>query len=326
MSQFSKVEGVPTFARKVATIDLKRRPITTLQINVGKLCNQVCTHCHVDAGPNKKRENMDRRVAERFVELIKNEPTLKVVDLTGGAPELNPHFRYLVEECFARDVQVIDRCNLTVLFEPGQETTAKFLADHKVRVVASMPCYSRDNVDKQRGDGVFAKSIDGLKLLRDLGYGDEGTGLTLDLVYNPLGPFLPPAQGELEKQYKQQLQEDFGIRFNTLLCITNMPIKRFLFDLKRQNKYEEYMLLLAESFNQSAADNIMCRDLVSASWDGFLYDCDFNQMLDMPLGGRRTSIFDIESLSALQTRAISFDQHCYGCTAGAGSSCGGSTT
>ena len=326
MTLFPAVDGVLPFDRKIAGCSVSRRPIETLQINIGKLCNQVCTHCHVDAGPNKKRENMDERTVDRLIELIKQDDVLKTVDITGGAPELNPHFRHLVEAVRGHGLEVIDRCNLTVLFEPGQKDTPEFLREHRVKVVASMPCYSRDNVDKQRGDGVFAKSIDGLRLLNEFGYGQEGTGLELDLVYNPGGPFLPPEQSALEKQYKQELAEDFGIVFNRLICITNMPIKRFLFDLKRAKQYDDYMQLLFQNFNMTAAENVMCRDLISISWDGYIFDCDFNQMLEMPIGNQQKNIFDIDSFHSLRGEAIAFDQHCYGCTAGAGSSCGGSLT
>jgi radical SAM/Cys-rich protein len=326
MSKLEKM--VETFGRRVAkeSLDLKRNVLDTLQINIGKLCNQACSHCHVEAGPSKKRENMDLKTVERVAELVKKSSTIKTVDITGGAPELNPHFKWLVQELFAHDVQTIDRCNLTVLGQKGQEETHHFLAQNKVKVVASLPCYSRENVDKQRGQGVFGLSIDGLKKLNQVGYAKPGTGLTLDLVYNPVGPHLPPDQAKLEADYKVQLHEDFGIEFNHLYCITNMPIKRYLRDLERQNKLEEYMTLLVHSFNRDAAEAIMCRNLVSVSWDGFIFDCDFNQMLEMPIGNKQTSIFDIDSLEDLNHSPIAFANHCYGCTAGAGSSCGGTLT
>ncbi len=304
-------------------IDLPRRPIEILQINLGKLCNQACTHCHVEAGP-KRTEVMDARTIERLIALM-DEPTLTTVDLTGGAPELNPHFRSLVTAARNRGLKVIDRCNLTVLFEPGQEDTARFLAASGVNVVASMPCYSRGNVDKQRGKGVFGKSIDGLLSLNELGYGQPGTGLELDLVYNPGGAFLPPAQASLELDYKRILAQDFGIVFNRLFTITNMPIKRWAVWLHQQGKHEQYMQLLVDSFNPSAAAGVMCRNTVSVGYDGRLYDCDFNQMLELDAGNRRQSIWDIDTLADLQNNPIALDDHCFGCTAGAGSSCGGTT-
>lgn len=306
-------------------VEFSRRSLTTLQVNMGKLCNQACLHCHVEAGPNKKRENMDRLAVDRLLELVDHQSSINTVDITGGAPELNPHFRHFVSELRKRNIDVIDRCNLTVLFEPGQKDTPNFLADNKVKIVASLPCYSADNVDKQRGDGVFEKSINGLLYLNSLGYAKEGSGLKLDLVYNPIGANLPPDQFALEKSYKDKLMMDFGIEFNDLYCITNMPIKRFLFDLIKNKNYEHYMQLLLENFNPVAASNVMCRGLVSVSWDGQIYDCDFNQMLSMPISGKRTTIFDIESFSELEKGSIATGPHCFGCTAGAGSSCSGTT-
>ncbi len=308
---------------------LERRSIETLQVNVGKLCNQACHHCHVEAGP-KRKEIMESRTVERILELVRGAARsgrpIRTVDLTGGAPELNPHFRTLVTGLRALGCEVIDRCNLTVLFEKGQETTAEFLRDQRVQVVASLPCYSMENVDHQRGNGVFAKSIRALKLLNGLGYGKVGSGLLLDLVYNPLVPDLPPAQTELEAEYKVELRAHFGIEFNRLFTITNMPIKRFLHELERTGKLVEYMQLLLESFNPAAARDVMCLSLVSVGWDGQLYDCDFNQMLEIPLSGRMRTVFEIESLDELSHSAIALGEHCYGCTAGSGSSCGGSLT
>ena len=304
---------------------LERRRLTTLQVNVGKLCNQTCRHCHVEAGPTRI-EQMTRRTAERVVELmdLPGAEDLDLVDITGGAPELSPQFRFLAAEGRARGFRVIDRCNLTVLFEPGQEDTAGFLRDHRVEVVASLPCYSSDNVTRQRGEGVFARSIEALRLLNSLGYGREGTGLVLDLVYNPVGAFLPPDQEELQGEYKERLLADFGIVFNRLYTITNMPVKRFLYDLKHSGQLEEYMTLLVNSFNPQAAEDVMCRDLVSIGWEGTLYDCDFNQMLEMPVPGPRRSIWDLDSLDEFNRGPIAVADHCFGCTAGAGSSCGGS--
>jgi len=301
-------------------------PITTLQINVGKLCNQACHHCHVEAGP-KRTERMTARTADRLVELIDSTNTVQVVDITGGAPELNANFRPLVRAARARGIHVIDRCNLTVLFEPGQEDTAQFLADHSVEVVASLPCYSLENVDKQRGHGVFDKSIRALQQLNALGYGDADGPLVLNLVYNPLGAFLPPPQGSLEQAYKDKLKEHFGIRFNQLFTITNMPIKRFAEQLVRNGEVEGYMNLLVNSFNPTTVDGLMCRSQISIGWDGRVFDCDFNQMLEIPLANdglcSRPTIFDVQSLADLASRPIATEGHCFGCTAGAGSSCGG---
>lgn len=307
-------------------IDMTRSSVDTLQVNMGKLCNQACLHCHVEAGPNKKRENMDRATVDRILELIDRSAPIRTVDITGGAPELNPNFRYFVEELRRRDIDVWDRCNLTVLEVPGQEETADFLAHHGVKVVASLPCYSSDNVDKQRGDGVFAASIRALQKLNSLGYGIEGSGLEIDLVYNPVGAHLPPSQAQLKKDYKAKLDADFGIQFNELYCITNMPIKRFLFDLKRQNKLAEYMQLLIDNFNPAAAREVMCLSLVSVSWDGKIFDCDFNQMLQLGLSGSQNTLSDIDSFDALAGGQITLRDHCFGCTAGAGSSCGGALT
>ncbi|MFQ6605170.1 MAG: arsenosugar biosynthesis radical SAM (seleno)protein ArsS [Fidelibacterota bacterium] len=303
-------------------LNLKRKAVTTLQINLGKLCNQACLHCHVDAGPNRT-ENMDEKTVNRIITLMTQSPSLETVDLTGGAPELNPSFRTLVSTAVKQGLQVIDRCNLTVLYEAGQEDTAEFMAEHQVQIVSSLPCYSRENVEKQRGKGVFGKSIEALLKLNSLGYGKPNSGLQLDLVYNPIGPSLPPAQHQLERDYKRILQQDFGITFNTLFTITNMPIHRFARYLERENRLEEYMELLRSNFNPIAADGIMCRDLVSISWDGYLYDCDFNQMLELPAGHSARSVWDIDTFSDMIHQPIVFEDHCFGCTAGAGSSCTG---
>lgn len=315
---------VQPFEQKLKTIglDLKRQPTEILQVNVGKLCNQACLHCHVEAGP-KRKEIMDQRTVDRVLELLSKTSTVHTVDLTGGAPEMNPCFRDLVSEVRRLGKNVIDRCNLTVFFEKGQEETPWFLKEHAVKIIASLPCYSKENVEKQRGHGVFDKSIQALKLLNQLGYGKSDPGLILDLVYNPLGAFLPPAQEKLEKDYKAELKELFGIEFNRLFTITNMPIKRFLRDLERQGRLQDYMELLANSFNPLAVDSVMCRNLISVSWDGFLFDCDFNQMLEIPINAKRKSLWDISSLDEFAGDSIAVAQHCYACTAGAGSSCGG---
>ena len=305
-------------------LSLQRRTLHTLQVNVGKLCNQTCRHCHVEAGP-RRREIMTRETAVRIVELMdaKGAENLETVDITGGAPELNSHFRYLASQARARDLRVIDRCNLTVLFQPDQEDTAQFLADRDIEIIASMPCYARKNVEQQRGQGVFDASIRALQLLNRLGYGQPGGSRILNLVYNPVGPFLPPDQEELEGDYHERLREDFGIAFNHLFTITNMPIKRFLYDLKHADELEEYMTLLVNSFNIQNLDNLMCRDLISIGWDGQIYDCDFNQMLEIPMANTPQTIWDIVSLESFNQGSIALADHCYGCTAGAGSSCGG---
>ncbi len=319
--------NIKPFHKSLAShsLSLARKPLEVLQVNVGKLCNQACLHCHVEAGP-KRTEIMERKTVDRILELLEKSPSIHTVDMTGGAPELNPDFKYFTSACRRLGKEVIDRCNLTVLFEPGQEETAHFLKEYRVQVVASLPCYTKSNVEKQRGNGVFDKSIEALKLLNSLGYGNEGSGLILHLVYNPLGAFLPPPQKKLESDYKEELHELFGIKFNRLFTITNMPIKRFLRDLERSGKLQEYMGLLANSFNPQAALGVMCRNLVSVSWDGRLYDCDFNQMLEIDIGGKRTSLWEINDLSEIQEQPIALGNHCYGCTAGTGSSCGGALT
>ena len=304
---------------------LHRLAIDTVQINVGKLCNQACLHCHVEAGP-KRTEIMDRHTAELTLDFIRNAAP-QTVDITGGAPELNPSFRWLVEQNRGEGRHVIDRCNLTILFESGQEDLPQFLADQRVEIVASLPCYSEGNVTKQRGQGVYDKSIEALRCLNRIGYGTDDSGLVLNLVYNPVGAYLPPPQATLEIDYKRELGDNFGITFNHLYTITNMPIARFAHALRRDNKAEVYMELLASAFNPATLDRLMCRRQVSISWDGYLYDCDFNQMLDMKVGGGKPFRLgekpSAELVRLLEQRAILVDSHCYGCTAGAGSSCGG---
>ena len=300
---------------------LRRTSVDTLQINVGKVCNQACHHCHVEAGP-KRTESMTCVTAERLLELLRNTPDIQTVDITGGAPELNPNFKRLVEESRRLHKKVIDRCNLTILLEPGFEDLPDFLAAHNVEVTASLPCYTAQNVDKQRGRGVFERSIRALQMLNQLGYGQPGSHLNLNLVFNPGGASLPPQQEALELDYKKHLFEQFGIEFQRLLTITNMPIRRFSDFLVRIGKQEQYANLLRDNFNPITVDHLMCRSLVSVSWDGLLYDCDFNQMLEMPIPGR-ISIWDIESFGFTAGRPINVADHCFGCTAGAGSSCGG---
>eukprot|EP00879_Flechtneria_rotunda_P029583 GHRR01032006.1.p1 GENE.GHRR01032006.1~~GHRR01032006.1.p1 ORF type:complete len:478 (+),score=123.98 GHRR01032006.1:211-1434(+) len=279
--------GLPGFTNKLQAAGfepLRRKTCTTLQLNIGLYCNQACTHCHVESSPTRT-EMMDRQTAERCLELLANSPEVTCLDITGGAPELNTHFRYLVQEArvLRPDLEIIDRCNLTVLCEPGQEDLPAFLAQLRVRVVASLPCYGSDNVDKQRGRGVFDRSIQGLRLLNAVGYGQPGSDLLLDLVYNPAGAFLAPPKQKLQPAYKQELQEVYCVQFNSLLCLNNMPIKRFADWLIRRGTLSEYMALLVEAFNPAALQGVMCHTTVSVSWDGRLYDCDFNQQLDMPI-------------------------------------------
>ncbi len=305
---------------------LRRRSVSTLQVNLGYKCNQSCVHCHVAASP-QRTEMMDAATIDLVIDYLKHSGA-KTLDLTGGAPELNPYFRALVTEACALCVKVIDRCNLTILFEPGQETLAQFLADNKVAITASLPCYSVDNVDKQRGDGVFDKSIRALQLLNSLGYGDDGNELELNLVYNPQGPVLPPGQAGLQADYKRILGDTFGIRFNHLFTIANMPIQRFGSTLISKGTFETYMGVLKAAHKDENLDGVMCRDQVSIDWQGFLYDCDFNQMLELPTktGGRAKShLKDVLAAApdALNDGPIVIRDHCYGCTAGQGSSCGG---
>lgn len=310
---------------------IQRSKLETLQVNLGYLCNLSCTHCHVNAGPNRKelmsRETIDTLLRYMDINGIKN------LDLTGGAPELNPEFRYFVQEARARGIHVMDRCNLTVLLEPGQEGLAAFLAEHEVEVVASLPCYTADNVDKQRGKGTFDGSIEALLKLNQLGYGKGHTSRKLSLVYNPGGAFLPPPQMQLEQDYKKELYEAFGIEFDQLYTIANMPISRFGAVLASKGEFENYMQLLKNSYSHSNLASVMCRSLISVDWQGYVYDCDFNQMLELPLqmsaGGQgliaregRTHIDDLIDQS-LDGCYIVVADHCYGCTAGQGSSCGG---
>jgi len=307
--------------------DLLREETSTLQINVGKLCNQACHHCHVDAGP-KRTEIMSSDVARRVMQLLAASPCIETVDITGGAPELNSNFRWIVEESRRLGRHVIDRCNLTVLLEDTQNGLGEFLAAHNVEIIASLPCYTSANVDKQRGKGVFAKSIEALRKLNALGYGMPQSELKLSLGYNPVGPSLPPPQAMLEADYKQQLREKFGIEFHQLLTITNMPIHRFEEDLQRMGKHDIYMDLLKTNFNPATVNGLMCRSLVSVGYDGKLYDCDFNQMLDMqlPATESRATIWDVHNFTNWRGHRILTGGHCFGCTASSGSSCTGSLT
>ena len=303
---------------------LARRAVETVQVNVGKRCNQACHHCHVDAGP-RRTEMMTRATAERIVELLAATPGAGTVDLTGGAPELNPNFVYLVAQARALGRTVIDRCNLTVLLEPGMAWLPEFLRIHEVQLICSLPCYGADNVDRQRGRGVFARSIAALQALNRLGYGQPDSPLRLDLVYNPVGPTLPPPQAALQADYQRVLREAHGVAFHRLLTLTNMPIRRFADQLARAGQHAAYMGLLVNHFNPAAAEQVMCRTLVSVGWDGALYDCDFNQMLELPLPAGR-SLADLASFDELAPAPIVTGPHCFGCTAGAGSSCGGALT
>lgn len=308
---------------------LSRHQLTTLQVNLGYRCNQSCVHCHVNAGPNRTEMMDDENLA--LIPLVLAARGITSLDLTGGAPELHEGFRPLVREARALGVKVIDRCNLTILSEPDQEDLAEFLAQHHVEIVASLPCYSLANVDKQRGEGVFDKSIAALRKLNALGYGREGSGLTLNLVYNPQGPSLPPDQVKLQADYKRELFNHFGIVFNELFALANMPIQRFGSTLISKGQFHDYMRLLKENFASANLANVMCRNLVSVDWQGFLYDCDFNQQLGLalpsatPLAQLREGRPHLRNLLMNDPagRAIRVADHCYGCTAGQGSSCGG---
>ena len=303
---------------------LRRRTIDTLQLNLGYRCNQSCLHCHVNAGPTRKEEMTPETIAA-VIAFIAASPDIRTIDLTGGAPELNPEFRNLVVTARARGLRVIDRCNLTILEEPGFADMADFLAAHKVEIVASLPCYSQDNVDKQRGDGVFEASIRGLQKLNALGYGKADSGLVLNLVYNPQGPSLPPPQVALEADYKRHLGEQFNIVFNQLFTITNMPIQRFGSTLISKGLFNSYMTTLRTAHRDENLEQVMCRTLLSIDWQGYIYDCDFNQQLGLALPGATDTRLHITdaTMTRLDDMPIRVADHCYGCTAGQGSSCGG---
>jgi len=302
---------------------IARRRLETLQVNVGYRCNQTCVHCHVNAGPTRTEE-MPREVADTVLAFLRGSE-VKTLDITGGAPELNPHFRYLVTEARKLGVKVMDRCNLTILNEPGQEDLAGFLASHRVEVVASLPCYLEDNVDRQRGKGVFSGSIAALRKLNALGYGAADSGLVLDLVYNPQGPSLPPPQGALEDAYRAHLRAEYDVEFSRLFTLANMPIARFGSMLISKGQFNAYLMLLQDSYREENLEHVMCRTLLSVDWQGYVYDCDFNQMLELPArfgGRRRTRLADLVGKD-LAGRPIAVADHCFGCTAGQGSSCGG---
>jgi len=304
---------------------IKRDYLETLQINIGYKCNQACSHCHVDAGPNRT-EMMSDKIINLVPKVIKAN-NIKMLDITGGAPELHPKFKELVTEVRNINVEVMDRCNLTILTETGQEELASFLASNKVQITASLPCYLKDNVDKQRGKGVFEKSILGLKILNSYGYGKTGKGLILNLVYNPSGPQLPPSQKELEDTYRYELKERYGIYFSNLFVLANMPINRYEKYLNIIGKLKEYNKLLKDNHNASNLNSVMCKSTLSVDWEGYLYDCDFNQQLGIRKNGDIKHLDDmLIPLISLKNSPISIGNHCFGCTAGAGSSCGGELT
>jgi radical SAM/Cys-rich protein len=314
-----------TFAEKIKSNggQLNRRTVEVLQVNLGRYCNLACIHCHVESGPTRK-EMMSRENVDAVLRFLARTgiPTL---DITGGAPELHPDFAHLVSSARKLGRHVMDRCNLTVIFEPGMEYLPEFFKRHEVELVCSLPCYSEENVDKQRGRGTFDASIRALKHLNEIGYGQPDSGLLLNLVYNPVGPHLPPPQEKLEQDYRKILGEEFGIVFNQLYCLTNMPITRYATHLKLRGEYDRYLALLENHFNDATLDQVMCRDLISVGWEGSVYDCDFNQMLDLAMlddSGNRLHIgsLDVEQVAH---RSITVGDHCYACTAGSGSSCGG---
>jgi radical SAM/Cys-rich protein len=317
------------FSTRLASegLSLRRSKPDVLQVNVGKLCNLTCVHCHVNAGP-KRKESMSRETIDRIIDWLAKTEIL-TLDITGGAPEMIPDFRYFIERAKALEPSrhVIDRCNLTILLEPGYEELADFLATHKVEIIASMPCYSPENVNAQRGEGVFEGSIAALQLLNSLGYGID-PNLPLHLVYNPVGAFLPPRQAELEADYKRELKKHFGVVFNNLYALTNLPIGRFAAYLRHNNKLDEYMQLLVDNFNPATVNGLMCRNTISVGWRGEVYDCDFNQQLAMQWWrhnndqSERLFLWDLDP-DSLAGRKIMTGDHCFGCTAGAGSSCGG---
>ncbi len=322
-----RAAAFPNFTEKVSNLGFKPLRTTELeifQLNIGKLCNQTCAHCHVDAGPDKRVENMDKATLQRCLEIIASVPSIHTVDITGGAPEMNPHFRWFVQECRALGKKVIDRCNLTIIqANKKYHDLPEWFRDNQVSVVSSLPYFSKSRTDGQRGDGVFEDSIKSLQQLNAVGYGKPGTGLTLDLVYNPSGAFLPASQESLQAEFKRQLKRKYDIEFNNLFAITNLPVSRFLDYLLETGNYEEYMEKLVTAFNPMTVEGLMCRNTLSISWDGYMYDCDFNQMLDLKVasrGGKHINDFNLEEL---KERPIVLNQHCYGCTAGAGSSCGG---
>lgn len=316
----------PSFASKIREAGysaLQPSRVEIFQINVGKLCNQSCAHCHVDAGPDKTREVMSWEHLAMCLDILRTYD-IPTVDITGGAPEMNPHFRWFVEECRKLGKKVMNRCNLTIVqANPKYRYLPQFFAENQVNLVCSLPYFSKSRTDAQRGEGVFEDSIKTLQELNDVGYGQEGSGLLLDLVYNPSGAFLPGSQSGLEKEFKAQLERRHGIKFNRLFALTNMPISRFLDFLLESGNYESYMSELVTAFNPAAVAGVMCRNTLSVSWDGYIYDCDFNQMLDLKVSATASNHISKFDMNTLAARDIVLNQHCYGCTAGAGSSCGG---
>lgn len=320
----SPVRAEIDFDEKLAAygLELHASAVNTLQINVGKFCNQACKHCHVDAGPSRT-EIMTRETVEQVLAAIIRF-RISTVDITGGAPELNPSFRYLASQCRSLGCHVTVRHNLTVMFQPGQDDLPQFFRDHRIEVVSSLPYFLEQQTDAQRGRGVFEKSIAALRRLNAAGYGVEHSELTLNLVYNPVGAFLPPMQQSIEADFKRELMNRYGIYFSRLFTITNMPIKRFLDYLRRSGNEERYMRKLIQAFNPATVDGLMCRNLISVDWTGKLYDCDFNQMLDLPVAAELPQTIAEFSPEKFAGRRIMTGPHCFGCTAGAGSSCGGS--
>ncbi len=329
LEESPEVENLPKFRDKLESIGLhplKPTQLEIFQVNVGKMCNQVCAHCHVDAGPDRK-EIMTRETMQQCLDVLKNSD-FRTVDLTGGAPEMNPDFRWFVTEIKKLGLHIIVRCNLTIILaNPKYHDLPKFFKENQIEVVSSLPFYNAQRTDRQRGNGVFDKSIKALQMLNEVGYGVEGTGLKLNLVFNPSGAFLPAAQSQLEADFKKALKNDFDITFNELFAITNLPISRFLDYLVNTGNYEAYMEKLVDAFNPGAAMNVMCRNTISVGWDGYLYDCDFNQMLDLKIDvEKEQQHISNFSPQSTENRDIIIGNHCYGCTAGAGSSCGGVTT
>jgi len=321
-SQSSRFKPFEVQMETAGLFPLKPTGVEIMQVNVGKMCNQTCKHCHVDAGPDRK-EIMTRTTMQQCLDAIKHTD-INTVDLTGGAPEMNPEFRWFVEQITAMGKKVMVRCNLTIILaNPKYHDLPEFFKKHNVEVISSLPYFSARRTDAQRGDGVFERSIKALKMLNEVGYGKAGSGLVLNLVYNPTGAFLPSGQESLEREFKDKLQQRYDVEFNNLFAITNLPISRFLEYLVATDNYYEYIEKLANAFNPAAAEGVMCRNTLSVGWDGFLYDCDFNQMLDLKFSNgvpAHISEFDLEKIN---NREITINQHCYGCTAGAGSSCGG---
>lgn len=316
------IDTLPLLVKNIQFPAIQKGSVDTFQVNLGYLCNQQCNHCHVNASP-KRTEIMSRDIIDKIIDVISKSKNITTLDLTGGAPEMNPHFKYLVESLSNRLEKIIVRSNLTILTEPGYEDYIDFFVQHGIEVTASLPCYSQQNVDMQRGKGVFENSIKALRALNEAGYASSAGKLVLNLVYNPGGAFLPPQQQPLEAEYKQILQQQFNLQFNNLYTITNMPIKRFGSTLVSKNEFENYMTLLQDSFNDSSLESVMCRNIISIGWDGSLYDCDFNQMLKLKVGNAMPN--NIQQLDKWQDNKqdITIANHCFACTAGQGSSCGG---